>query len=211
MPNDFSISRSATAVIFLDTGVALLAGFAIFPLVFKYGLNPGGGPGLIFETLPLAFGQMPGGQLFGAIFFVLLISAALSSCIGLAEGVVNWVDEHLGIPRQKGILLTVGAAWLVGILSIMSLGAWSDFYPLDFIPAYEGKSVFDSLDFLAANNLLLLGGMLLSVFFGWLVPKVLKLEAMDVDDGLLFNFWRILIRYVIPPILFVTLAMGITE
>jgi NSS family neurotransmitter:Na+ symporter len=211
MPKDFSISRSATAVIFLDTGVALLAGFAIFPLVFKYGLNPGGGPGLIFETLPLAFGQMPGGQLFGAIFFVLLISAALSSCIGLAEGVVNWVDEHLGIPRQKGILLTVGAAWLVGILSIMSLGAWSDFYPLNFIPAYEGKSVFDSLDFLAANNLLLLGGMLLSVFFGWLVPKVLKLEAIGVDDGLLFNFWRILLRFVIPPILFVTLAMGITE
>jgi NSS family neurotransmitter:Na+ symporter len=211
MPKEFSIPRSATAVILLDTGVALLAGFAIFPLVFKYGLNPGGGPGLIFETLPLAFGQMPGGQFFGSVFFILLISAALSSCIGLAEGVVNWVDEHLGIPREKGILATVGAGWLLGILSIMSLGSWSEFYPLNFIPAYEGKGIFDTLDFLAANNLLLLGGMFLAIFFGWLVPKSTKLEEMGVSDGLFFKFWRFMIRFIIPPILLLALAFGITE
>jgi NSS family neurotransmitter:Na+ symporter len=104
MPKDFSIPRSSTYVIFMDTGVAVLAGFAIFPLVFAYGLNPGGGPGLIFETLPLAFGQMPGGQFFGSIFFVLLITAALSSCLGLAEGVTNWLDEHMNVPRKKGVL-----------------------------------------------------------------------------------------------------------
>ena len=211
MPKEFSIPKSATAVILLDTGVALVAGLAIFPLVFQYGLNPGGGPGLIFETLPLAFGQMPGGQFFGSVFFILLISAALSSCIGLAEGVVNWVDEHLGIPREKGILATVGAAWLVGILSIMSLGAWSGFYPLDFIPAYEGKAIFDALDFLAANNLLLIGGMFLSIFFGWLVPKSVKLEEMGVTDGLFFQFWRFMIRFIIPPILLLALVFGITE
>jgi NSS family neurotransmitter:Na+ symporter len=211
MPKEFSIPRSATAVIFLDTGVALLAGFAIFPLVFKYGLNPGGGPGLIFETLPLAFGQMPGGQFFGSIFFILLISAALSSCIGLAEGVVNWVDEHLGIPREKGILATVGAAWLLGIFSIMSLGAWSNFYPLDIIPAYEGKGIFDTLDFLAANNLLLLGGMFMAIFLGWLVPKSAKLDEMGVTDGLFFKFWLFMIRFVIPPILLLALVFGITE
>ena len=98
MPKEFSIPRSATIVIFLDTGVALLAGLAIFPLVFQYGLDPGGGAGLIFQTLPLAFGQMPGGQLLGSIFFILLLSAALSSCLGLAEGVTNWIDEAWGIP-----------------------------------------------------------------------------------------------------------------
>jgi len=211
MPKDFSIPRSATLVILLDTGVALLAGFAIFPLVFAYGLEPSSGPGLIFETLPLAFGQMPGGQLFGSIFFVLLITAALSSCIGLAEGAVNWVDQHWGIPRKKGILITVGAAWLVGILSIMSLGDWSGFYPLDFIPAFVGKTIFDTLDFLAANILLLLGGMLLSVFFGWLVPKQLKLDELGVSEGAFFTFWRFMIRFVIPPVLLVVLVMGIAE
>jgi NSS family neurotransmitter:Na+ symporter len=211
MPQDFSIPRSATLVIFLDTGVALLAGFAIFPLVFAYHLEPSSGPGLIFETLPLAFGQMPGGQLFGSIFFVLLITAALSSCIGLAEGAVNWVDKHWGIPRDKGILITVGAAWLVGILSIMSLGDWSDFYPLDFIPAFVGKTIFDTLDKFAADILLLIGGMLLSIFFGWLVPKQLKLDELGVKEGVFFTFWRFMIRFVIPPVLFVVLVMGVTE
>ncbi len=211
MPKDFSIPRSATAVIFLDTGVALLAGFAIFPLVFAYGLETSSGTGLIFETLPLAFGQMPGGRIFGSIFFVLLISAAISSCLGLAEGVVSWVDEHWGIKREKGILLTVGAGWLLGILSIMSLGDWSEFYPLDFIPAFAEQTIFVALDFLAANILLLAGGLLLSIFFGWLVPKQLKLDEMGVEDGLFFAFWRTMIRYIIPPILLVVLALGLSQ
>lgn len=210
LPKDFSIPRSSSAVILTDTGVAVVAGFAIFPLVFQYNLDPEGGAGLIFETLPLAFGQMPGGRFFGSIFFVLLISAALSSCIGLAEGVVNWVDEHWNIPRKKGILLATGGAWLLGILSIMSFGAWSDFYPLDFIPAYEGRIIFDALDYLAANNLLLVGGALSSVFLGWLVPKALKLDEMGVRDGPFFMFWRVMIRFIIPPVLVLSLIFGLT-
>jgi len=209
MPKDFSLARSATTVILLDTGVALLAGFAIFPLVFAYNLDPSSGTGLIFETLPLAFGQMPGGRIFGSIFFVLLISAAISSCLGLAEGVVCWVDEHWGIKRQKGVLLTVGAGWVLGLLSIMSLGDWSEFYPLDFIPAFAGQTIFVAFDFLAANILLLLGGLLLSIYFGWLVPKKIKLEELDVEDGLFFGFWRTMLRFIIPPILLVILVMGL--
>jgi NSS family neurotransmitter:Na+ symporter len=154
---------------------------------------------------------MPGGQLFGAIFFVLLIAAALSSCIGCGEAVVSWVDEHWGIERQKGILYTVGAAWLVGILSIMSLGEWSDYYPLDFIPAFEGKTIFDALDFLAANILLLVGALLMSVFFGWLVPKRLHLDEMGLRDGPGYRIWLALIRFVIPAVLSIALVLGITE
>lgn len=211
LPKDFSIPRSSAAVILTDTGVAVLAGFAIFPLVFQYGLNPGAGPGLIFETLPLAFGQMPGGQLFGSIFFVLLISAALSSCIGLAEGVVNWIDEHLNIPRKQGILWVSGAAWILGIASILGFSIWKDVRLLEFIPSYRGKDIFDTFDTLAANNLLLLGGFLVSLFFGWLVPKQLKLEEIGVSEGAFFAFWRFMIRFVIPPVLLVSLVMGIAE
>lgn len=211
MPKDFSIPRSSTYVILMDTGVAVLAGFAIFPLVFQYGLNPGAGAGLVFQTLPLAFGQMPGGQLFGAIFFVLLISAALSSCIGLAEGVVNWVDEHLNIPRKQGILWVTGTAWILGIASILGFSTWKDVRLLDFIPSYRGLDIFDTLDTLAANNLLLIGGAFSAIFFGWFVPKALKLEEINVEDGVFFSFWRFMIRFIIPPVLVVTLLMGITE
>jgi NSS family neurotransmitter:Na+ symporter len=211
MPKDFSIPRSSTYVILMDTGVAVLAGFAIFPLVFAYGLNPGGGPGLIFETLPLAFGQMPGGRLFGAIFFVLLITAALSSCLGLAEGVTNWLDEHMHIPRKKGALWVGGTAWVLGIASILGFSVWKDVRLLEFIPSYRGLDIFDTFDTLAANNLLLVGGALSSIFFGWLVPKALKLEEINVRDGLFFAFWRFMIRFVIPPVLIVTLVMGISE
>ena len=211
MPKDFSIPRSAVAVVFMDTGVAVLAGFVIFPLVFAFGLNPQGGPGLIFQTLPLAFGQMWGGQIFGSIFFILLISAALSSCLGLAEGVTNWLDEHLEVPRKRGVVYVLVAAWLLGIASILGFSVWSDVRLLDFIPSYRGLDIFDTLDTLAANNLLLLGGTLLAIFFGWMVPKALKLEEMGVKDGLFFGFWRFMIRFVIPPVLIVTLALGITE
>jgi len=209
LPKDISIKNSAFTIVLADTGVALLAGFAIFPLVFAFGLEPSSGSGLIFKTLPMAFGQMPGGQVFGAIFFVLLIAAALSSCIGCAEAVVSWVDEHWGISRQKGILYTVGAAWLVGILSVMSLGEWSSYYPLDFIPAFEGKTIFDALDFLAANILLLVGALLMCVFFGWLVPKQLKLDEIGFGGGAGYAIWITLLRFVIPPILFVSLVLRI--
>jgi NSS family neurotransmitter:Na+ symporter len=215
MPKDFSIPRTSTYVIFMDTGVAVLAGFAIFPLVFAYGLNPGSGPGLIFQTLPLAFGQMPGGQLFGSIFFVLLITAALSSCLGLAEGVTNWLDEHMNIRRQQGVFWVAGSGWILGIASILGFSVWKEGWSelglLDFIPSYRGLDIFDTLDTLAANNLLLVGGAMSAIFFGWLVPKALKLDEINVSDGLFFGFWRFMIRFVIPPILVVTLIMGITE
>jgi len=211
LPKEVSIPGSATVIILADTGVALLAGFAVFPLVFAFGLEPSAGAGLIFQTLPLAFGQMPGGQLFGSIFFVLLIAAALSSCLGCAEGVTNWLEEQKGIRRQAGVVYVAVAAWLVGLLTIMSLGDWSHVRPLGFIPAFAEKTIFDTLDFFAANILLLLGAMLTSIFFGWLVPKALKLDEIGVEEGLFFTFWRFMIRFIIPPVLFIVLVMGLIE
>ncbi|MDH3984618.1 MAG: sodium-dependent transporter, partial [Gammaproteobacteria bacterium] len=164
LPEDFSIPKSSVIIILADTGVAMLAGFVIFPLVFEFGLAPSEGAGLVFQTLPIAFGQMPGGLIFGAVLFLLLIVAALSSCLGGAEAVVSWVDTRWNIPRQKGILYFVGTIWLIGITTIMSLGEWSDFYPLSFIPALAQETIFDVLEWLAANILLLIGAALTSIF-----------------------------------------------
>ncbi len=211
LPDDFSIPRSALLIIFIDTVIALLAGFMIFPIVFAFGMEPSAGPGLLFQTLPLAFGQMPGGHLFGTVFFVLLIVAALSSCIGCAEACVAWVDEHWNIPRRKGVLWLSLFGWSLGILTIMSLGDWSAFYPLNFIPAFEGMNIFSTLDFLAANILLLVGGVLTAIFFGWRVPKAVNLQAIGISEGPLFAFVKFMLRFVIPAVLLVALVMGLSE
>ncbi len=211
LPDNVSIPRSAVIIILADTGVAMLAGFVIFPLVFAFGLAPSEGAGLVFQTLPLAFGQMAGGQLFGAVFFLLLIVAALSSCLGGAEAVVSWVDERWQIPRKKGVLYFVGTIWLIGITTILSLGEWSDFYPLSFIPALAEETIFDLLEWFAANILLLIGAALTSVFFGWVVPKKTKLEGMGIRDGMFYAFANTMMRYVIPPILLVALVLGLLE
>jgi len=211
LPEHISIPKSSVIIILADTGVALMAGFVIFPLVFEFGLAPSEGAGLIFQTLPLAFGQMAGGQLFGAVFFLLLIVAALSSCLGGAEAVVSWVDEKWSIPREKGILYFVGSIWLIGITTIMSLGEWSDFYPLSLVPALAEETIFDLLEWFAANILLLIGAALTSIFFGWLVPKKTKLEGLGIRDGMFYTYVNTMMRYVIPPILVVALILGLLE
>ena len=211
LPDNFSIPKSSVIIILADTGVAMLAGFVIFPLVFQFGLAPSEGAGLVFQTLPIAFGQMPGGLVFGAVLFLLLMVAALSSCLGGAEAVVSWVDARWNIPRQKGVLYFVGTIWLIGITTILSLGEWSDFYPLSFIPALAEETIFDVLEWLAANILLLIGAALTSIFVGWLMPRKLKQEGMGIKDGVFYAYANTMMRYVIPPILVVALILGLLE
>ena len=209
LPDDVSIPRSAAIIILADTGVAVLAGLVIFPLVFAYGLSPSGGPGLVFQTLPLAFGQMPGGLVFGSLFFLLLIFAALSSCVGGIEAIVSWVERHRDISRARSVVYVAGTVWFIGLLTILSFGPLADLRPLGFIPAFADKSIFDALDFLAANILLLVGGTLTALFFGWLAPRALALEALGIEDGPLFRVLRFALRYVVPPVLVLSLLAGL--
>ncbi len=211
LPQRVSIPKSSVIIILADTGVAMMAGFVIFPLVFGYGFEPSEGAGLVFQTLPLAFGQMPGGLFFGALFFLLLMVAAISSCLGGAEAAVSWIDEHFSIPRHKGILYFVGIVWPVGIASILSLSVWSGFHPLGFIPALADQTIFDVLELFAANILLLIGAALTAVFFGWLVPKAVKLEGLGITEGAFYTYVNVMMRYVIPPILAVALVLGLLE
>jgi len=153
---------------------------------------------------------MTGGAVFGPVFFILLFAAALSSCIGCAEAVAFWITEKFGVKRKIAILYSTVAAWLVGLTTIFSLGSWSTFYPLDFVPALQGMNIYVVTDFLAANILLLIGAMSISLFFGWFVPRNIKLEAIAVSDGALFQVWQFLIRFVIPLILFVVLVTGLS-
>lgn len=197
LPKKISIARTSITVSIIDTGVALLAGLAIFPIVFANGLEPGAGPGLIFQTLPLAFGQMPMGSLFGTLFFVLLIFAAWTSGISLLEPIVEWLEERNGLNRTVSTLGAGFVCWALGIASILSLNLWSDFAPLGFIPMLEGKTIFDLLDFFTANIMLPLGGLLVALFAGWIMSREAMEQELALSPGM-FNLWFVTLRFITP-------------
>ncbi len=198
LPENVSIVKTSIIISLLDTVVALLAGMAIFPLVFANGMEPGAGPGLIFKTLPLAFGQIPGGIIFGTLFFVLLVFAALTSSISLLEPAVEWLEEHRGINRKLSALVTGGALWLLGLVSVFSFNIWSDVAPLGMFEAFAGKTPFDLLDYLTASIMLPLGGLLVALFTGWAMSKESAREALNMSEGPGFDIWRLLVRYLAP-------------
>ncbi len=192
-----NISSSATTVAGADTIVALLAGLAIFPLVFAVpDLEPNGGPGLLFATLPAAIGQLPGAAYVGGIFFLLAFFAALTSAISLFEVIVSWSEDRLKWHRPEASLRWGIIAWAVGIGSVLSTNVWSDFYPLNFGPFFE-KTFFDVLDVLTSNFLLPISGILVSLFTGWVVSEQVMREELQLPEPL-FRAWQILCRYAIP-------------
>ncbi|MDX1635620.1 MAG: sodium-dependent transporter [Marinobacter sp.] len=192
-----SIAGTSITVSIMDTVVALLAGLAIFPIVFANELEPGAGPGLIFQTLPLAFGQMPLGSLFGALFFILLTFAAWTSAISLLEPVVEWLEEKKSLNRVSGTWVAGLSCWFLGIASILSLNVWSDVTPLGMFERFEGKTIFDLLDFLTASVLLPLGGLLVALFVGWKMSQKALREELAMADGT-FNLWYRTLRYFTP-------------
>jgi neurotransmitter:Na+ symporter, NSS family len=193
-----SIARTSILIAVLDTVVALLAGMAIFPIVFVNGLEPGAGPGLIFQTLPIAFGHMTGGLIFGTLFFVLLVFAAWTSSISLIEPAVAWLVENKGLTRVRASVFAGIAAWLFGLLTVLSFNSWSDFRPLHFVPIFRNSTVFDLLDYLTANIMLPLGGLCIAVFSVWVMKRDDSLQELNMGDSFSYRLWHMLVRYVTP-------------
>lgn len=198
LPENVSIAKTAITVSILDTAVALLAGLAIFPIVFANGLEPSAGPGLVFQSLPLAFGQMPGGALFGTLFFVLLVFAAWTSSISLLEPLVEWLEENRGMNRKIAAIGGGVSIWLLGLLSVFSFNIWSDVKPLSMFKLFESKTLFDLLDYLTTNIMLPLGGLLAALFVGWALSSKSAREALEMEDNLQFKTWHTLVRYITP-------------
>jgi len=142
--------------------------------VFAQGLDPAGGPGLIFVTLPTAFGQMSGGMVVGAAFFLLLFFAAFTTGIGTLEPVVSWISERRGISRTKGTFIAGMGAWFVGIAALLSFNIWKHIHPFNLVPGFDGKSIFDTMDFTIASLLLPFNGFLIALFTGWAVPHLVR-------------------------------------
>jgi NSS family neurotransmitter:Na+ symporter len=198
LPDDSSIAKTSIAVSMMDTLVAMLAGLAIFPIVFANGLEPGAGPGLIFQTLPIAFGHMQYGAFFGMLFFVLLVFAAWSSSISLIEPAVSWLVENKGMSRVYASMVAGIATWLFGLLTVLSFNLWSEVKLLSAVRVFEDSTVFDLLDYLTANIMLPLGGLLIAIFAAWKMSRASTVDELAMGDGLFYKLWRFLVRYITP-------------
>ena len=204
-----SIPQNAFIVVGADTLVACLAGFAIFPLVFAHGLAPDSGPGLVFETLPIAFGELPGGQLFSSVFFFLLIAAAITSCIGVFAPIMAWTQQTFGMGRPRAATLAGLALWLLGFASVLSFNWLAELRPLAFVPGFESRSIYDSTEFVMANVLLPVGAFLTALFVGWRVSGDILREELGLAAGTGFTLWRLLMRFVVPAAVAVIFVRGI--
>ena len=191
MPQGISIAGTSVAIAVADTVVALLAGMAIFPIVFANALEPGAGPSLIFETIPVAFGHMAGGTLFGTLFFVLLLIAAWTSSISLIEPAVTMMIEKFNMTRRAAAFWIGLVTWLLGFGTAFSFNVWMD------VKVF-GLTFFEHLDFLTSNLMLPIGGISMAIFAGWVMTKNMSREELNMNSEVGYYIWHALIRVIAP-------------
>ena len=202
LPNDTSIFQVSSAVAFSDTLVAILAGIIIFPIVFTYNLDPNtAGPGLIFETLPIAFGSMHYGTIISTAFFVLLFFAAITSSISLIEPAITFVVEKFYVSRLYATNILGVITWFLGIFTVLSFNNLSEF-------TFFGMTIFDNLDYLTSKIMLPLGGLLMALFVGYVVKKSIVQKELNANKKLV-EFWFIIIKVLSPLLLILIFIQGI--
>ncbi len=187
---EVNLLKTARTVVILDTVIALFAGMAIFPLVFANNLEPAAGPGLIFVTLPIAFGNMTGGTLLGVLFFILLTFAALTSSISLLEPTVELLEEKTPLGRKGATLVAGAAIWALGIACLLSFNLWSEFTIL-------GNNIFDFLDKLTSKFMLPLTGLGTIIFAAWFMNQESIRKELGLQGGA-YMLWHIISRFVAP-------------
>ena len=193
VPEDVSIGQTVVIIALLDTAVAVAAGMAIFPIVFANGLEAAQGPGLMFVTVPLAFGQLPLGGLFGTLFFVLVSFAAITSAISLTEPALAYLVEEYNAKRTR-VAISLGViCWTLGLGTVFSFNWWSEGYIIG------SMTFFDLVDYISQNIMLPLGGLLIALFAVWILPKAVVTEQLDLSDGMPSLIWK-LVGGVVAPI-----------
>ena len=190
LPQETSITNATVSVVIADTGIAMLAGLVIFPLVFANGLNPGEGPDLVFKTLPLVFGQMQVGVFLATIFFLLLSFAALTSALGLMEPAVAWMVESTEYNRKQCAATIASIIWFLGLGTALSFNTMADF-------KFLNGTIYENVDFLTSNIMLPLGGVFTTFFAAWIMSKNSTSEELG-GHGATYRIWRFLAKYFAP-------------
>jgi len=191
LPNNTRLASTVVIIAGLDVLVALLAGLAIFPIVFTHHLSPQGGPGLMFEILPIAFAKMGGGAFFGSLFFLLLLFAAWTSSISLAEPLVILLMERANLKRKTASFIVGITAWTMGIASILSFNVWQH------VKLLGHWNIFAIITDLATNIMLPVGGFLIAIFAGWFMLKPTAKE-LSIKRRWIFSTWLFLVRFIAP-------------
>jgi NSS family neurotransmitter:Na+ symporter len=191
MDRDISIGNNSLWIVVADIFVGIFAGLAIFSLTFQYGLEPSAGPGLILQTLPLAFSHMPGGRVFSILFFLLVLFAALTSSISLLEPFTAWLNERAGVHRLVAVLGTGVAVWLLGVAVSLSFNVHADWH-------FFGLSLFDVLDYLTSRIIMPINGLAIAIFVAWRVKKSIVREEMADLPARVFTLWFTVLRYLVP-------------
>lgn len=200
---DVNLISTARTVVILDVIVAILSGLAIFPLVFANGLQPGKGAGLIFVTLPIAFGNMTGGTILGVLFFIFLTFAALTSSISLLEPTVELLEEKTPLGRKSATLLSSVVIWALGVACVLSFNEWQNV-------TLFGKNIFDLLDYFTSKLMLPLTGLGTIIFAGWMMNQETIRRELNLSPAL-FAGWKFLCRIVIPIAVIFILIYGFMD
>ena len=202
-----NLTSTAFSVVLADTAIAILAGLVIFPAAFSFGVKPEAGMGLVFNTLPMLFNQMTGGYWFCLFFFILLAIAALTSTISLLEVVVAYISEELHMNRKWSTVIACAATMLIGVFASLSLVEGTPF-------VVAGLTFINFLDFVSANVMLPLGGLLIVIFVGWRLGKAHFFEEVTNDGKLSSPLRKVIffiIRYLAPLAIAVVFVSGLIK
>ena len=210
VPKEVSLTRSAVIIAGADTLIALLAGLMIFPIVFANGLDPAEGPGLIFKTLPTAFVNMPGGAVFGALFFLLLAFAAVTSIIAIIEPIVAYAEDRWNMSRKLGCVVFGTLGWGLGVLSVLSFNRWQDLHLLGMFDAFADKTIFDLFDYFTANIMMPVGAILIALFVGWRMKPEMHEGDLSFYHPALYKLWLWTVRVIAPAAILGILVSGLT-
>ena len=191
LQKNVSIARTTIYIALADTMLGLLVGLAIYSLVFANQLEPSAGPGLIFQTLPIAFGHMPWGNLIATLFFMLVAFAAWTSAISLVEPAIAWIIENTRIRRKTAAFFLGLIIWLLGVAVVLSFNEWKE------VKIFFGLNIFESLDKLTSTILLPIGGLLMAIFAGYFMKKDHVQDELNLA-GYKFKLWQMTNNYIAP-------------
>ncbi|HQO15996.1 MAG TPA: sodium-dependent transporter [Methylotenera sp.] len=191
LQKNVSIARTTIYIALADTMLGLLVGLAIYSLVFANQLEPSAGPGLIFQTLPIAFGHMPWGNLIATLFFMLVAFAAWTSAISLVEPAIAWIVENTRIRRKTAAFFLGLIIWLLGVAVVLSFNEWKE------VKIVFGLNIFESLDKLTSTILLPLGGLFMAIFAGYFMKKDHVQDELNLA-GYKFKLWQMTNNYIAP-------------